>query len=274
MSRPRHPNKHIEAAVQYAESLGWRVESRVGMLGGGCFVRSWRERDASSSCGRRRACRSIMLGTFVARLIDVFTRMTRMERQFRDRGATNMKPLSECLAEHEFTLVLTGLVEITNAAADALFEAGCDDSTVSMRHGRVYMTFSRAAPSLKEAILGAIQDVRRAGVGADVLRVDECDLVTQADIARRMGRSRQLVNQYVAGLRGPGGFPPPVCDIVEGTPLWYWCEVARWLFENDMLREEEMRESLVVAAINSVLELQHRRRVDPELAEEVMGSLG
>jgi hypothetical protein len=23
--RPRHPNKHIEAAVQYAESLGWRL---------------------------------------------------------------------------------------------------------------------------------------------------------------------------------------------------------------------------------------------------------
>jgi hypothetical protein len=23
--RPRHPDKHIEEAVQYAESLGWRV---------------------------------------------------------------------------------------------------------------------------------------------------------------------------------------------------------------------------------------------------------
>ena len=25
MGRPRHPDKHIEKAVQYAESLGWRV---------------------------------------------------------------------------------------------------------------------------------------------------------------------------------------------------------------------------------------------------------
>jgi len=25
MGRPRHPNKHIEAAVQYAERLGWQV---------------------------------------------------------------------------------------------------------------------------------------------------------------------------------------------------------------------------------------------------------
>ncbi len=28
--RPRHPNKHIEEAVQYAESLGWRVEMSDG----------------------------------------------------------------------------------------------------------------------------------------------------------------------------------------------------------------------------------------------------
>jgi hypothetical protein len=30
MSRPRHPNKHIEAAVRYAEKLGWRVEMSEG----------------------------------------------------------------------------------------------------------------------------------------------------------------------------------------------------------------------------------------------------
>ena len=26
MARPRHPNKHIERALQYAEKLGWTVE--------------------------------------------------------------------------------------------------------------------------------------------------------------------------------------------------------------------------------------------------------
>jgi hypothetical protein len=30
MSRPRHPNKHIEQAIQYAEGLGWRVEISHG----------------------------------------------------------------------------------------------------------------------------------------------------------------------------------------------------------------------------------------------------
>ena len=30
MARPRHPKKAIEKAVQYAESLGWRVELSKG----------------------------------------------------------------------------------------------------------------------------------------------------------------------------------------------------------------------------------------------------
>lgn len=29
MGRPRHPNKHIEEAIQYAEDQGWRVEAPV-----------------------------------------------------------------------------------------------------------------------------------------------------------------------------------------------------------------------------------------------------
>jgi hypothetical protein len=30
MARPRHPNKHIEKAIQYAEGLGWRVRKSKG----------------------------------------------------------------------------------------------------------------------------------------------------------------------------------------------------------------------------------------------------
>lgn len=51
MSRPRHPDKHIEKAVQYAESCGWRVELSNGHAWGhllcplqtrdGCIVPVW-----------------------------------------------------------------------------------------------------------------------------------------------------------------------------------------------------------------------------------------
>ena len=51
MSRPRHPDAHIEKAVQYAEALGWRVLISNGHAWGcllcphhrpgGCIVNVW-----------------------------------------------------------------------------------------------------------------------------------------------------------------------------------------------------------------------------------------
>ena len=151
--------------------------------------------------------------------------------------------------EHDFTLVLTGIADLTPKVEAAIFEAGCDDATLSMRGGRPFLTFSRTAPTLKQALLSSISDVRNANIGADVLRVDICNLVTQSDIAKRISRSRQLVHQYITGVRGPGAFPAPVCNISDddASPLWYWCEVASWLFENNMIPEEALREAQVLA---------------------------
>lgn len=51
MGRPRHPDKHVEAAVSYAESVGWTVEISNGhawgrmycpaSLRGGCIISVW-----------------------------------------------------------------------------------------------------------------------------------------------------------------------------------------------------------------------------------------
>ena len=187
----------------------------------------------------------------------------------------NTNPRSECEYEHEhdFALVLSGVTELTQEVQDALFEAGCDDATISVRAGRVYITFSRNGRSAKNAILTAIQNVKNARVGADVLRVDVCNLVTQADIARKIGRSRQLVHQYITGIRGPGSFPPPVCNITDGVPLWYWCEVAYWLRQNDMISHNVATEAQEVALINVVLEMRYHRKLDPMLSEEILQSL-
>lgn len=180
---------------------------------------------------------------------------------------TITEPPSE--REYDFVLVLTDGVTLTAEVENALFEAGCDDATISVRSGRVYLTFSRRSSSILAAILSAIQQIRRADIGADVLRVDFCNLVTQSDIARRIGRTRQLVHQYIRGARGPGGFPPPACEICEESPLWYWCEVAHWLRRNDMIQEAVLREAQEVDSINAVLEVQRQRVAIPELIEEV-----
>ncbi len=170
---------------------------------------------------------------------------------------------------HDFVLVLSGVADLDPRVMDALFEAGCDDATPSLRLGRVTLMFARVAASLKAAILSAIADVHRAGIGASVLSVDSRDLVSQADIARRIGRTRQMVGQYLSGRRGPGQFPAPVRDLTEGHPLWAWSEVSSWLCQNGIVGEEVLRESREVAIINSTLEFVRQRRWDPELTGEV-----
>ena len=115
--------------------------------------------------------------------------------------------------------------------------------------------------------------INGCGFGLRVLRVDVCNLVTQSDIARKIGRSRQLVHQYMIGVRGPGGFPPPACNITENAPLWYWCEVAYWLWSNDLISQDVLQEAQEVAVVNSVLDLEHQRQIAPELTKEIMQSL-
>ncbi|RIK84786.1 MAG: hypothetical protein DCC68_00405 [Planctomycetota bacterium] len=176
--------------------------------------------------------------------------------------------------EFEFTLVLKGLASVSDEVANALYEAGCDDATIAVCGGRVALTFGRSAASMKDAILGAVRDIRKAGVGADVWRVDDNNLVSQSDIARRIGRTRQMVHQYVTGARGRGDFPPPACQHPDSAPLWLWRDVARWLAENRLIGDEVVRDAEEIGIINTALDLKHQQESRPELVAEAMAAVG
>jgi hypothetical protein len=172
--------------------------------------------------------------------------------------------------EYDFALIVADAGDLDERVENALFEAGCDDATLSIQYGLLYMEFSRAAKTLKDAIISAIRDVHRSGLHLQVLRVDKCNLVTASDIARRIDRSRQLVHQYMTGQRGPGGFPPPYCHLAAHAPLWAWCAVSHWLVENNLIRPEESWNAEVVEAVNTVLERQqHQHRHYPKLVDEI-----
>jgi hypothetical protein len=175
-----------------------------------------------------------------------------------------------CEREHEFTLVLSGIDDFNANTMNALFEAGCDDATPSLRFGRVHLAFARTAKTMREAIISAIRDVYRSGIGAGVARIDECNLVTQAEIGRRSGRSRQVINQYIKGQRGPGKFPKPACEITEGVSLWLWCEVAYWLRQNGMIPEEDSNDAQDINTLNVILEFLSQERQDPDFFNEVI----
>jgi hypothetical protein len=81
---------------------------------------------------------------------------------------------------HEFTLILAGITEVTDEAADALFEAGCDDGSFASRDGVAFVMFHRDATTLRNAIDSAIADVKKAGFG--VLRVETDDANTVAKV--------------------------------------------------------------------------------------------
>lgn len=67
------------------------------------------------------------------------------------------------MAKYEFTLILSGPLELTEEIADELFEAGCDDGTPGTCDGVFSIDFHRDASSLEEAIRSAIANVKSAG---------------------------------------------------------------------------------------------------------------
>jgi len=177
--------------------------------------------------------------------------------------------MTNCPREFDFALAISGVPDLTEEVQNALFEAGCDDATFSVQYGCLYAEFSRSADTFQEAILSAIRDITKANIGATVICVDECNLVTQAEIARRIKRSRQLVSQYISGERGPGNFPPPECHLKDDAPLWAWCAVSYWLAQNNIIRREESWNAEVVAAINNFLEAARQHERNPNLAKEI-----
>jgi hypothetical protein len=165
------------------------------------------------------------------------------------------------MPEYEFTVVIEG--DLTDEdVARALFEAGCDDGTFGVIDGMGYGDFIREATSFANAVLGAIRQVESVG-SLRVLRVEPDDIVTMADIADRMERSRESVRLLIAGRRGPGGFPSPISHGIERGRLWRWSDVAAWL---EQLEPDEIEAAHFTAAINAALEL---RRHLPVMTDEL-----
>lgn len=76
------------------------------------------------------------------------------------------------MSAYEFTLVLSGVAEITPELADALYLATGGDIEFNMRNEVAYIQFDRAAATLRDAVSSAIAQVEGAGIGVRVVRVE------------------------------------------------------------------------------------------------------
>lgn len=188
------------------------------------------------------------------------------------------------MQEYEFTLILSGVQELTREVLDAFYEAGCDDALIGMRDGIAYAEFCREAASFRKAVLSAIRDVESAGLDARVEHVEPDEFVTMAEIARRLGITREGVRKRVAGERGPGNFPPPAGCLTKRSPLWRWTDVLHWnktilgsqanVVEPAATVSDEAQEvefGPQIAVLNAALDL--RRRLPLEEAIEVLQEL-
>jgi hypothetical protein len=73
---------------------------------------------------------------------------------------------------HTFTLILSGVAEVTPELADALYSATNGDIELNLRDGVAYVEFARPARTLRAAITAAVREVESANVGVRVVRVE------------------------------------------------------------------------------------------------------
>jgi hypothetical protein len=159
------------------------------------------------------------------------------------------------MATQLFTVVLDR--RPTDDELNALFEAGCDDVAFGVAGGLPVAEFDRAAPTMVDAIVSAVRALESVGLAA--IRIIDQDLVTLADIADRIGQSRESVRRYATGMRGAGDFPPPANPVRDGTVFYRWSEVAPWLRDHLHIDVTETDQALVAAnLVVQARQLRHR----------------
>lgn len=157
----------------------------------------------------------------------------------------------------EFTLVLQSKDVNYEQLEDSLFRAGCDDATLSTRNEIVYLNFDRQAEDLESAIISAIRQIEETQIKLTVCRVEPSDLVTSAEIARRLNRSRQSIQQIITGNRGDGDFPIPVAGVTAKTMMWSWQEVLQWFISKGKNEyQSDLRNAITIKLINESLNLR------------------
>ncbi len=126
-----------------------------------------------------------------------------------------------------FDIEVAGPVTAEHAEAlgEVLSAAGGIDATVQAGDRGGIVMFSRDADDAVQAIVSAIEDVEAAGMQAVGITEDK---VSIAEIAQRAKVTAASARYWLAGTRGPGGFPPPKDQRPRGN-LYSWAEVSAWL---------------------------------------------
>ena len=129
--------------------------------------------------------------------------------------------------EYEFTLKYQ--LSANDCDHDELVErlagAGCDDATVGIgQPGRITLTFTREESSAWQAIISALQEVKRAVPSARLVEAAP-DFVGLTDVAEATGMTRQNMRKLM--ITNALEFPVPIHE--GNTSLWHLSDILTWL---------------------------------------------
>jgi hypothetical protein len=129
--------------------------------------------------------------------------------------------------EYEFELRFKLPVGDADAGelVERLGEAGCNDAVIGVgQPGRIALRFTREAESAKRAIVSALEDVKKAIPGAQLIEAGP-DFVGLTDVAGMLTMSRQNMRKLM--LAHAESFPAPVHE--GSSTVWHLEPVLQWL---------------------------------------------
>jgi len=108
---------------------------------------------------------------------------------------------------------------------ERLSEAGCDDALIgSGLPGRIALQFTREGESAQQAIVSALQDVKKVIPTAQLIEVGP-DFAGLTDVAELVGVTHQNIRKLM--LAHAESFPAPVHE--GSAALWHLAPVLQWL---------------------------------------------
>ena len=136
---------------------------------------------------------------------------------------------------YHFTVVVRDARANLSELEDKFFEAGCDDALLCSYNETIYLEFDREADNAEQAVSSALNDIR--SLGFHDLIVEEQGYSTLAEMAERAGMTRQALSLYAQNKRGDGSFPRPMYGLASKSAMYFWPEVATWLFNQGKLHK-------------------------------------
>ncbi|MBF4520348.1 XRE family transcriptional regulator [Acinetobacter towneri] len=136
---------------------------------------------------------------------------------------------------YHFTVVVRDARANLSELEDKFFEADCDDALLCSYNDTIYLEFDREADNAEQAVSSALNDIR--SLGFHDLIVEEQGYSTLAEMAERAGMTRQALSLYAQNKRGDGNFPRPMYGLASKSAMYFWPEVATWLFNQGKLHK-------------------------------------